>query len=887
MRPRLVRLLLCCFALAPFFAIGPAGADGANVTRATLPNGMQVVVVRDALAPVVTAIMNYRVGSDEQTLPGLAHATEHMMFRGSKTLSSSAFMDVISLTGGEFDADTQNEVTQYYFTVPAQDLDIAMRLERSRATGLQMAQSQWNQERRAIEQEVTQDNSNAIYRLFMKMSQRMLAGTPYAKSTLGTMQSFSQEIQSPQLLRFYHTWYHPNNAVYVIVGDVDGPSTIASVRRIFGDVPAATLPPRPSAHLAPLHAATYRESSDLPVTVVMLGYRMPGYASPDYAAGQILGDVLSSPRGALYSLVASGKMLDTQFEGQSFLQTSIGIDIGVAPASSDPARTAALMRAAIAQYRRTGVPADLVAAAKRREIAQLEFSRSSVQDLAMAWSDALAAQGLRSPDDMIAAFSRVSAADVDRVLRSDLTDARTIVAYAVPKNNGVVSSGAGGLAAENNEVPPSAHVPLPAWASRLLAQERVPRQTLSPVISVLPNGLRLVVQPETSSASVTVAGEIRNDPQVQEPAGQEGVEDLTEALMPFGTTTYDRVAYQAQLDAIAASVTTGTSFGLQVLATDFDRGVALLADDELHPAFAAPAFAIVKAQTAQELAGEMRSPDRLAQAALARGLYPPGDPAQRLATPQGVAALTLDDVRAWYRSAYRPDLTTIVVVGDVTPQAARVAIARYFGDWRASGPQPVTDPPRVPDNPPGSAVVPATGRVQSSVTLEETTGVSRTAPDWAALQVANAALTGGLYSSILYHDLREVHGYAYAVDSRLDAAPTRATFRVDYACDPRNIVPAQQLVVGDLLRLQHDPLPADRLARAKALLMGAVPIQEASYDGVAQQFLDFAMRGLPWNENLIDARRELGATSGAVRDAVRRWIRPAGFVRVVTGPGPA
>ncbi len=117
-----------------------ARAQTTDVARATLSNGLRVIVVRNALAPVVTMMLNYEVGSDEQWIPGLAHATEHMMFRGSRTLSSSQLMDSVGITGGDFDADTQSTVTQYFFTVPSQYLDIGLRAERSRATGLLMSQ---------------------------------------------------------------------------------------------------------------------------------------------------------------------------------------------------------------------------------------------------------------------------------------------------------------------------------------------------------------------------------------------------------------------------------------------------------------------------------------------------------------------------------------------------------------------------------------------------------------------------------------------------------------------------------------------------------------------------------------------------------------------------
>ena len=125
----------------------------------------------------------------------------------------------------------------------------------------------------------------------------------------------------------------------------------------------------------------------------------------------------------------------------------------------------------------------------------------------------------------------------------------------------------------------------------------VPPSSLAPTDTTLPNGLRLIVQPEHITGTVVVSGEILNNPQVQEPAGQEGVADIATQLLPFGTTTYDRVAFQTELDKIAATTSAGTQFGVDVLSGDFDRGMQLLADEELHPAFDPKAFAIVQKQT--------------------------------------------------------------------------------------------------------------------------------------------------------------------------------------------------------------------------------------------------------------------------------------------------
>jgi len=168
----------------------PSTSSSVDVTRATLSNGLRIVVLRDRLAPVVSTFLNYQVGSNDESITGLAHASEHMMFRGSTTLSASQFSDITAIAGGNYNANTQSEITQYFFTMPAQDLDVALRLEASRARGLLMTQPLWDQERGAIEQEVTRDNSDAGYRLYVQVLHHVFEGTPYADEGLGTLQSF-------------------------------------------------------------------------------------------------------------------------------------------------------------------------------------------------------------------------------------------------------------------------------------------------------------------------------------------------------------------------------------------------------------------------------------------------------------------------------------------------------------------------------------------------------------------------------------------------------------------------------------------------------------------------------------------------------------------------
>src|SRR6185437_12691682 len=171
---------------------------------------------------------------------------------------------------------------------------------------------------------------------------------------------------------------------------------------------------------------------------------------------------------------------------------------------------------------------------------------------------------------------------------------------AGPAGSGAASAPAGDAAgpgaSENNTVTPQEGTQLPSWARSLVTNVRVPPQTLHPSAMRLANGIKLIVQPESISDTVTVRGTIRNNPGLEELPNHEGVAGLTAALMPYGTTTYDRLAFQRELDAVTANVETGTSFSLSVLAPQFERGMQLLADGELHPAFPQSGFDVVKAR---------------------------------------------------------------------------------------------------------------------------------------------------------------------------------------------------------------------------------------------------------------------------------------------------
>jgi zinc protease len=862
--------------------------DQPAVVRATLPNGMRVVILRNTLAPVVTVETNFLVGGDETPagFPGMAHAQEHMAFRGCAGLTADQTSAIFAQLGGQNNADTQQNITQYFATVPAADLDVALEVQAACMHGIDDSQPEWAQERGAIEQEVARDLSNPTYKFIDRLNQDMFAGTPYAHDPLGTKDSFDATT-GDMLKDFYKKWYTPGNAIMVIVGDVDPASTMTKIRQWFGDIASHPLPERPTVELTPVKSETFTLDSNLPYILGFIAYRFPGTSSPDYAASQILADVLASQRADIYGMVPAGKALAAQFGiAEAYPKASVGYGVVALPSAADATGAIKELRSILASYAQKGVPDDLVAAAIRSEVASAEFERNSIPGLANVWSSALAAEGRTSPDEDVEAIKRVTLADVNRVAKKYLVDDNSITATLKPVPTGQPVSGKGFGGAEQVTSAPTKPVELPAWAAGALAELKVPENFVDVSDTTLPNGIRLIVKTDRTSPTVSVAGSVKHESDLETPSGQEGVSDLLDGLFSYGTQTLDRLAFQKALDDIAANESAGFGFSLDVLKEHFSRGVELLADNELHPALPAQAFAVVQKQTAQFVAGNLQSPGYRTSRALDLALLPANDPALREVTPATVGKITLDEMKQFYASTFRPDLTTIVVIGDVSPDEARQVIEKWFGDWKAAGPKPDTTLPPIPINKPSAVNVADSEAVQDSVVLAEQLNLNRFDPDYYPLQLGNHVLGGGFYATRLYHDLRQVAGYVYTVDVSLRASKTRASYSVDYGCNPENVSKARALIQRDLDQMRTEDVSAAELQQAKALLLRQIPLSESSESAVAGGLLGRAQIGLPLDEPIQAAKRYFELNADDVKAAFSRHVRTGDFVQVVRGPAP-
>ena len=866
-----------------------ASTHSSNVLRATLKNGLRVVIVRDTLAPMVTTQITYLAGGYEtpKGFPGTAHALEHMMFRDSTGMTGTQLNVMTGKMGGDNNAFTTNDATQYYFVAPSAYLDILLHIEATRMQGLLVSDKDWALEKGAIEQEVSRDISDPGFLAFQKVEDALYAGTGYAADPLGTRPSFDKT--TPDLLRQFHKdWYVPNNAIFVIVGDVDPQATLAKVKELFEPIPERGTPERVPVKLQAFKPQTISSSTPQGTGSVQFLYRMPGMQTKDFAATQVLMDVLGNARSDLSELAAQGKVLSADAQIQPFSHGGIGVVEASFPKGGDAKKTQADLDRVIAQLLKDGVPSDLVDAAKRSEITQAEFNKNSAVTLASAWSQALAWQGLDSPDEAEQQIRNVTVDDVNQVARAYLrTDGRVTVVLT-PDQNGKRppdSNGFGGTESfgSNDKL----DAPLPEWAEQTLRTLAMPHWTLAPVDMKLENGIRLIVQPEAISKTVTVVGHVDQDAGLQEPTGQEGVGRLLSSLFDYGTRSLDRSAFHKALDDISATESGGTDFNLAVLSGQFDKGMQLLADNQLNPALPQAGFEVQRSSLARTLAGEMQSPDYKMMRALKQGLLPAGDSGLRRATPETVDALTLPQVKDHFAKTYRPDLTTIVVVGDVTPEQAKATVEKYFGGWKATGPKPDVVPKPVPPNPAGYTLVNNAYASQDQVLMGQVLDLDLYNPDRFALKLGNDVLGGNGFASRLMTDVRVRHGYAYGAASGMQFDRSRSLFYVEYGSDPGKVAPVDGLIRQNLADMQNTLVKDDELINARQFEIRSIPLGVSSVNHIARSLLGWGYKGQPLDEPMVAASYYLKLTAAQVQDAFKKYLKPEHMVQVVQGPPPA
>ncbi|HUX20168.1 MAG TPA: pitrilysin family protein [Spirochaetia bacterium] len=867
----------------------PAGSKAVlppnnRIIQTTLSNGLQVVIVPSKLAPIATSVLTYRVGSAQapSTAPGIAHALQHLIFAGGPGLTRGEEAAVARSIGGDLSAETTADLTRYIFTVPASDLKIALHLQAIGMEGMTRSSAAWPAVRQSLDSEIAADTTNPQYSLYARLRSELFRDSPYAHDALGT-QAKLESVTAEDLKRFHDRWYLPNNAILVVAGDVDPNSALTDIRDLFGSIPAGTLPKGADAAPKPAAPVSLDLTDHLAYGAAAISLRLPGYESPDYPAALVLTQIIRNDPSGMGAFVSSGGAFGAGFSYDVYPKAGIGTMVAAYSPSQDGSSVKEQLKLLLAKYMNGGIASVAVDSAKLQTELMLELSLDSTDGLAVGWAQALS-QGRTSPQELLSEVADVSTAEVNRVARRYIDLGQADFATMTPAKSGqtlpLASQGYGGVEPADFSGAPSAG--LPTWAAAAEKTPSIPVQ--KPTDIRFANGLRLIVQPEENSSVVELYGLVNTNPYMEVPKGKEGVDEILGQLMSDGTSSMTKQRFQAALDRIGAEESAGSSFSLNALSSQFASGVSLLAQNLLHPSFKTSDFEEEQKLIGQIVDARSQNPSVQARAAFLKAVLPSSDPALRSATPASVKALTVADVKSYYRDVFRPDMTTIVVVGNVTPDDAKRVVERYFGGWRSEGSAPNMLLPHAVPNGAAEIAIKDPGSIVDQVRMAEAIPMVRSNPDYLALQVGNAILSGGQGAGLIGKELVRKHLSADYLSSTYVSGASRTFYLIDFADAPQSVRAAVSAIEGAIEAIQKSPPTQGELNAARNSLLQSLALSMSDYSAVGGGLLNRSRLGLPLDEPSREAAAYENMTAGEVTKAMAKWVRPSDFALVAQGP---
>ncbi len=416
----------------------------ADVVEHRLENGLTVLVLPDARAPVVTNQVWYRVGSmDEHSgITGISHMLEHMMFKGSEQYPPGEFSRIVARLGGRENAFTGRDYTGYFQVVGSEHWETVMAMEAERMRGLKLSEEEFLPERRVVVEERrlrTEDRPNSL--LQEQFYATAFFNQPYGHPIIGWMTDIDAYTVE-DLQDWYDAWYAPNNAVVVVVGDVDPEAVIAAAERHYGPIPARELPARKPRAETPQRGerrTTLQIPAELPYLI--MGWKTPVLITLDdpsdaYALIVAAGVLDSGEASRFARELVRGRELanSTSARYSPFSRLDSLFTVAAVPTGDTDMETLeqALLDE-IDRLRDEPIDASELQRVQARVIAQEIFRRDSIQSQAFELGAAqTVGLGWEVVDEYVDRIREVTAEDVQRVVREYLVPERRTVGILDP-----------------------------------------------------------------------------------------------------------------------------------------------------------------------------------------------------------------------------------------------------------------------------------------------------------------------------------------------------------------------------------------------------------------------------------------------------------------------
>jgi len=932
-------MILTLLGTAPVLAQAPSTAarpatEGVRETR--LKNGMLVLTREDHRVPVVALYIWYRVGSRNENFgtTGISHQLEHMMFKGTRKFPPGYISKVLSRSGSEYNAFTSTDFTAYYEVLPASRLETGLAIESDRMVNAVIDAEQLKLEKTVVLSEYEGGENDPTDLLYKAVMAAAFTSHPYHWSVIG----FKSDIENytPEALRkFYKTYYTPQNAVLVLVGDFDTAQALKKVESYFGRIPSGVAPPV-MGNVEPPQRGERRVTVKGPgqTDYIQVAWHVPEMKHPDRYALAVMDSILTSGRSSrLYRALVEEEKVASDVGAWVFGPIDPGVyQVFITLKDKIPHQQAesALYRGLESLWK-SPPSAKEIEKARNQVAASFIYSRDSLSSQAYTLGYYQTLGDYRYLDTYVERINQVTAQDVIRVAKTYLVaDNRTVGWYAAQEKE---ESGGGG-ARPGSGPPGQTHLQSGIPSSGLvppqaLAYYRSPAATgMDPMAAytadagpqlplagdfiavdtdegttreagnrqrtivrhTLSNGMVLLVQENHANPTVSISASLMAG-SCFDPPGKAGLAAFVSSTLDEGAGKRTSQQIADYLDFTASSLyfsggrNTIAVSGL-TLTENFPGLLDLLADCLMRPTFPAQEVEKIRGIKLTSLQEDLDNPRMANYIRFYEALYPKGHPYHTYIAgyPETVKTISREDLLGFQRRYLRPDTTILAVVGDVDADQVKDMVEKRFATWKARESAPTYSFPAV-SLPEKSqlVVIPMPDKSQVEIILGNI-GFARTDPDFYKANLMNEILGGSTLSSRLGVAVRDKAGLAYGIYSYLTPSPNPAPFVIRLGVNTRNVDRALSETRTQLEKIRNELISAEELAWGRDTLINGLPVSLETNGALADMLInmEFYHLGLDYISDYPSYYRDI--TREEIREAARRLIYPDQMITVIAGP---